>query len=443
MEPKTFEVGGKRATFVLIVTCLLYGLNFMDRQVLSVVVAPMMKDLALTKTQMGWIQNFFLLSIGLLSIPIAYLVDRWSRPKAMGIMALIWSIATFVTGLGRGFTSVLLPRLFVGVGEAGFGPGGNALISASYKPEERGHKLSIFNMFIGAGLIGGMLLGGFIAQAWGWAAPFFIFAVPGIILGFVAFYLQDYPTKPKSETGDTLIRNCILLWKIPCLRWLYVGYGLYCAMFFAITHWNIAALMFKFKLSVAQAPLIFAGAIIISLPANPLWGWISDKWEQRRPGGRMLTSALCCAGASVTAIVYFVLTFLVYDRAFGDWGTVLIIGLVFFVIHTCMSAGIGGTVAAVTQTVVPVNLKSLSFGMAMTSLYVLGGGWGSGIAGMLADAMGTGQPGDWRGLIYGLMVTCIFGILGTFCWLRGAHHYKTDILKVQSAADPIIMAKAR
>src|SRR5208337_2308460 len=168
---------------------------------------------------MGWIQNFFLLSIGILSIPIAYLVDRWSRRKAIAIMALIWSGATFITGLGKGFVSVLLPRLVVGVGEAGFGPGGTALIGASYKPEERGHKLSLFNMFIAIGIVAGLLLGGFIAKAWGWAAPFFIFAIPGIILGIIAFYLQDYPTKPKAETGDTLIKNAILLWKIPTLRW--------------------------------------------------------------------------------------------------------------------------------------------------------------------------------------------------------------------------------
>ncbi|MFZ0927750.1 MAG: MFS transporter [Syntrophobacteraceae bacterium] len=415
----------------------------MDRQVLSVVVAPMMKDLALTKTQMGWIQNFFLLSIGFLSIPIAYLVDRWSRTKAMGIMTIVWSAATFVTGLGKGFISVLLPRLVVGVGEAGFGPGGTALIAASYKPEERGHKLSIFNMFIGLGIVAGLLLGGFIAQAWGWAAPFFVFAIPGIILAIIAFSMQDYPTTPKAETRDTLIRNCVQLWKIPTLRWLYIGYGMYCTMFFAVTHWNIAALMFKFKLSVAQAPIIMSAAIIIALPANPLWGRFSDKLEQRRPGGRMRTSAWCCFGTSIAAIVYFILTFFIYDGAFGDWGAVLIIGLVFYLIHVCMANGVGGTIAASTQAVVPVNLKSLSFGMAMTSLYVLGGGWGSGIASMLADALGTGKPGDWRGIVYGLMVTCIFGVLGTLCWLRSAHHYKTDIQKVQSVADPIIIAKAR
>ena len=160
-----------------------------------------MEALKLTKTQVGWIQNFFLLSIGLFAIPVSYLVDRWSRKKGISLMALLWSVTTFVTGLGTGFASVVIPRVGVGVGEAGFGPGGTALIGASYKPEERGHKLGIFNMFIALGIVAGLLLGGFFAQKWGLAAPFFVFAVPGIILGILALFMQDYPTRPKVETG--------------------------------------------------------------------------------------------------------------------------------------------------------------------------------------------------------------------------------------------------
>ncbi|MDD5169452.1 MAG: hypothetical protein PHN75_11595 [Syntrophales bacterium] len=132
----------------------------------------------------------------------------------------------------------------------------------------------------------------------------------------------------------------------------------------------------------------------------------------------MRTSAWCCLGASVCAVAYFILTFLVYDGAFGDWGLTLIVGLIFYVLHVSIAAGVSGPIGATTQAVVPINLKSLSFGMAMTSLYVLGGGWGSGIAGMLADALGTGNPGDWHGLVYGLMLTCFFGFAGSLCWFR-------------------------
>ena len=220
-EKTKFAVGGRRATYVLIICCLLYAINWMDRQVFSVVAAPMMEALKLTKTQVGWIQNFFLLSMGLLAIPVSYLVDRWSRTKTISLMALGWSAATFVTGLGTSFSSILIPRIAVGVGEAGFGPGGTALISASYRHEERGHKLGIFNMFIAVGVIAGLIFGGYCAQKWGWAAPFFVFAIPGIILGVLALFMQDYPTPRKKETTLSFCKNFLELWKIPTLRWLY------------------------------------------------------------------------------------------------------------------------------------------------------------------------------------------------------------------------------
>ena len=89
-EKTEFEVGGRRARYVLIICCLLYAINWMDRQVFSVVAAPMMEALKLTKTQVGWIQNFFLLSIGCFAIPVSYLVDRWSRKKGISLMAILW-----------------------------------------------------------------------------------------------------------------------------------------------------------------------------------------------------------------------------------------------------------------------------------------------------------------------------------------------------------------
>ena len=321
-EKTKFEVGGRRAKYVLIICCLLYAINWMDRQVFSVVAAPMMEALKLSKTQVGWIQNFFLLSIGLFAIPVSYLVDRWSRKKGISLMAILWSGATFVTGLGTGFTSVLIPRVGVGVGEAGFGPGGTALIGASFKPEERGHKLGIFNMFIALGIVAGLLLGGFFAQRWGWAAPFFIFAVPGVILGILALFMQDYPTRPKVETGVSFWQSFVALWKIPTLRWLYVGFGLYMLTIMAVAHWNVALLIFRFKLRVDQASLIMASILLLSLFAYPLGGWISDKWEKKRPGGRMRYAALCSLGGAVSAVLYLYVTFILVHRDFRRAGSI-------------------------------------------------------------------------------------------------------------------------
>jgi len=111
-----FKVSGFQRTSILVVCFLLYMINFMDRQVLSAVLEPMKIDLGFTDTQAGILQTGFFLSMAILGIPASYLVDRWSRRKTMSLIAIIWSAFTYVTGLGRSFVGVLLPRIVVGIG---------------------------------------------------------------------------------------------------------------------------------------------------------------------------------------------------------------------------------------------------------------------------------------------------------------------------------------
>lgn len=167
----------------------------------------------------------------------------------------------------------------------------------------------------------------------------------------------------------------------------------------------------------------------MSLFAYPLGGWLSDKWEAKRPGGRMLTAAIMTASAGISAILYFYFAFFLYSGPLA-WSPLLLIGLFFAILYPIFCTA-GAPVSATTQMVVPVHRRSLSYGVGMTSMYLLGGGWGSGIAGMIADHVGTGKPGDWVGLAYGTMIVCSAGILGGLCWWRSAYHYKTDIKKVQ------------
>ena len=163
-----YKTGGGNALFILIVCTLLYMVNYMDRQVFAVVLQPMKTELGLTDTQCGLAQTIFILGMALCSFPVAYLVDRWSRSKTIGIMALLWSIFTFLTGLARNFTTLIIPRSLVGVGESGFTAGGVAMVSAAYPPEKRSRMLGIFTIGIPLGAALGMIVGGAISASIGW-----------------------------------------------------------------------------------------------------------------------------------------------------------------------------------------------------------------------------------------------------------------------------------
>ena len=101
VQSEEFKVSGRQRTSVLVICFLLYMINFMDRQVLSAVLEPMKIDLGFSDTQAGILQTAFFLSMALMGIPAAYLVDRWSRRKTLSLMAIVWSVFTYLTGMGR------------------------------------------------------------------------------------------------------------------------------------------------------------------------------------------------------------------------------------------------------------------------------------------------------------------------------------------------------
>ena len=130
-DQKQYHTGGWSAHFIMIVCMLLFVVNYMDRQVFSAVLQPMKIDLGLTDAQAGGVATAFTLGMAIFSFPIAWMVDRWSRNKTIGIMALLWSLFTFLTGFARSFTTLIMPRSLVGVGESGFTAGGVAIGAAA------------------------------------------------------------------------------------------------------------------------------------------------------------------------------------------------------------------------------------------------------------------------------------------------------------------------
>ena len=200
-EPAEYKTGGASAKYILVICTLLYVINYIDRQVFSVVLQPMKVELGLTDTQCGLAQTIFILGMAFFSFPVAYLVDRWSRNKTISIMALLWSLFTFLTGFARSFTTLIIPRSLVGVGESGFTAGGVAMVSAAYPQEKRARMLGIFNIGIPLGAAIGVIAGGAISAAMGWRWAFYIFAIPGVILGILAFFMHDYKTPTRFGHG--------------------------------------------------------------------------------------------------------------------------------------------------------------------------------------------------------------------------------------------------
>ena len=416
-KSKELKTGGWSAHYVLIVCTLLYAINYMDRQVFSVVLQPMKIDLGLTDAQCGLASTILILGMALFSFPIAHMVDRWSRKKSMSIMAILWSGFTFLTGLATNFIGVIIPRAFVGLGEAGFVPGGTAMVGASYSKENRGKALGIFHIAIPLGAAAGVMIGGVISAQYGWRTPFLYFAIPGVILGIMALFMKDYKTVEPTGTesgikgfykalGDVI--------KIPTIRWFYPALGLSVFMSTSVLIWMPSLIMRLLNVNESYAGMLVGGIGLAAIIGAPLGGFLSDFWRKKNPRGRMYVPAV----SNLIGAVLIVIVILTNFSAVGIAVAVL------YGITIAMSVP---GFAIVSQDIVPVAHKGLSMGLVVFAQYLFGGAWGPYVIGAVSDAFGGGA----QGLSLALMLSAIVGFAGGLCFILASRTYPADAEKVK------------
>jgi len=413
---KEYSTGGRSANYILVVCTLLYMVNFMDRQVLSVVLQPMKIELGLTDAQCGLMQTVFMLGIAFFSLPVSYMIDRWSRKKPIALMAILWSIFTYVTGLASSFIAVLVPRALVGVGEAGFSAGGTAMVSGAYPKEKRGRVLGIFTMGVPLGAALGTIIGGLISAKFGWRMPFFFFAIPGVILGVMALFMKDYKVEESilsKGSGRGIFASIATLLKIPTLRWHFLGLGIAGIMITTFMAWAPALIMRVLNVSEATAGLIAGGMGLMALIGAPLGGYLTDVWHKHDPRGRVYLPGITLAVAAIVLIAAILTNF----SPFG-----IVLGMLYGIINVMAVPSFG----AISQDVVPAAHKGLSFGLSVFFQYLLGGAWGPLAVGAISDALGGGAPG----LSIAMIIATACGIIGGGCYLVASRYYPADADKV-------------
>lgn len=419
-ESPQFISGGWRAHYILIVCTLLYVVNYMDRQVFAVILQPMKIDLGLTDAQCGLASTVLIIGMAFFSFPVSYLVDRWSRRKAIGLMALLWSAATFITGLAKNFPSVLIPRFFVGLGEAGFVPGGTALIAASYPKEKRGRAMGAFNLAIPLGAAAGVIFGGIISVKYGWRTPFLFFAIPGVILGILAFFMKDYKTVDAPDTSGGFrhfLDAFTSVLKLRTMRWYYLGLGIAVFMTASVLVWLPSLLMRMMNIPEDKAGLITGGIGLMAILGAPLGGFLADFWQKKNPRGRMYVPV----AAYITGGLILILAVL---TRFSP------LGIALACVYGICAAMAMPAIAAISQDVVPVAHKGLSMGLAIFAQYMLGGAWGPSVVGFVSDWLGGGA----EGLGTAVMLCGLFGVAAGILFFIASLTYAEDLQKVKDEA---------
>jgi len=192
-------VGGPYANYVLGVLFVVYIFNFIDRQILAILLQPIKEDLKISDTALGFLTGFaFAVFYTFSGLPLARLADRWVRRSLIAISIAVWSIMTAASGLARGFTELALARIGVGIGEAGATPPAHSLLSDYFPPEKRATVLALYACGVPVGVGLGYWLGGWINDAFGWRVAFFVVGLPGLALALLVRLTVREPVRGMS-----------------------------------------------------------------------------------------------------------------------------------------------------------------------------------------------------------------------------------------------------
>jgi MFS family permease len=191
--------------YVLMVLVIVYILNFIDRQILSILAVDIKADLGLTDADMGFLGGAaFAVFYALFGIPLGRLADNWSRVKLLSIGLALWSIMTALSGFARNQAELTIARMGVGVGEATASPTAYSLISDYFPKRQRATALAIYSsgLYIGGGV--SLFLGALIVQSWdaaypqggplglvGWHAAFVAVGIPGVLVALWVATLRE------------------------------------------------------------------------------------------------------------------------------------------------------------------------------------------------------------------------------------------------------------
>ena len=202
---------GARAALALLLVINLF--NYIDRQVLSAVLPLLEVDADLfdptdpwLEFKLGLLTSAFLVSYTLLSPIFGWFGDRSRRWLVVGIGVTIWSLASGASGLATGYVMLLLTRCLVGIGEAAYGPVAPSMLSDMYPVKIRGRIMAYFYLAIPVGSALGFVIGGQMAQHFGWREAFLI-TLLGLIPAAICFFMREPPrphsTEPSGEAGVT------------------------------------------------------------------------------------------------------------------------------------------------------------------------------------------------------------------------------------------------
>ena len=414
-KPSGYLFSKRYSNYVFALLFLLYMFDYIDRMVVTSMFSSIEMDWGISHTQSGMLVSAVYWAIVILTFPVSLLVDRWSRTKTISVMAIMWSLATVLCAFTGNFMQLFIARLLIGVGEAGYAPGGSAMISGLYPIEKRSKMLGIWNASIPLGSAIGVLLGGMIAVKFGWKHAFGIVAVPGLIVAILFMFVKDYKTvdltfldklnnKVKMKRKD-IVKEFL---SRPSILFTYVGITSIIFVTTSLLTWLPSYFEETRGVSQDKAGQMASMVMMLAMVGAPLGGILTDRWRKTRENARLLFPAIATLVSSV--LLFICLMFL---KGTGQYVVLLIFGVTVLMFISGASA--------VTQDVIHPGLRATSYAIAVVVQNLLGASMAPIVLGKIYDKTSIETA---------VMSLPFVLLLGSVLFWFGSRKYADDLNKV-------------
>lgn len=353
---------GARTALGLLLAINLF--NYIDRQILAAV-EPSIRETFFSPTDpnamaiSGTLGSAFLISYMLSAPALGWVADRFSRWIIIGAAVIFWSLATGASGLAATFGMLFLTRIFVGVGEGGYGPAAPTILADLFPIEKRGRILAIFCAAIPVGSALGYVLGGLIDNHLGWRWAFYLVTPPGILLGALCFFQRDPRAAHgvRSERQRAQFADYMTLFRTPSF---VINCAAQTAMTFVlggIGFWVAAYLRFRGQ-PASSTPIFGMIIVVAGLLSTLVGGWAGDKLRKKYPGSYFLVSGV---GMILACPLFIAMLYTPFPFAWA-----LMFGSVFF-----MFLNTGPSNTALANVSMP-EVRATAFAMNILVIHALG-----------------------------------------------------------------------
>lgn len=381
---------GAKAWFVLGVLCFVYVLNFLDRQLLSILAKPIQDELQISDGQIGLITGlYFAIFYCTISIPVGWLADRTNRVKLVAVACGLWSAATVACGVASNYPQLVVARMAVGVGEAGGVPPSYAIISDYFGPGTRGTALGLFNVGPAIGQMLGVAFGASIAAAYDWRSAFVAVGAVGVATAVLVFFAVKEPKRggldqaapeATAQPRESFLTTCGMFFSRPVLRLTAMAGGATQFVTYALLNFATLFLMREKGMTLQQVALWYALVIGIAggggiFLAGRLADWLVPKTKR---------AYAWLPAASLTLAVPFYVGFV--------WAPTWQLSLLFLIVPMFLNYFYLSPSVALVQEEVKPHQRVLSGALLLLVMNLVGLGLGPTYLGAASDGLKTWYP---------------------------------------------------